>query len=81
MANVGNYQAAVDLFSQAINLDAKDFRFVCCPHRLFIRLILQPLCKYPGVGVTGDLLVIDSRIWENYFQNVAVRNLIIWLAL
>ena len=28
MANVGNYQAAVDLFSQAINLDAKDFRFV-----------------------------------------------------
>ena len=27
MANVGNYQAAVDLFTQAINLDAKDFRF------------------------------------------------------
>ena len=27
MANLGNYQAAVDLFSQAINLDAKDFRF------------------------------------------------------
>ncbi|KAL9982579.1 hypothetical protein ACROYT_G004641 [Oculina patagonica] len=27
MANLGNYQAAVDLFTQAINLDAKDFRF------------------------------------------------------
>ena len=29
MANLGNYQAAVDLFTEAINLDAKDFRFVC----------------------------------------------------
>ena len=29
MANLGNYQAAIDLFTQAINLDAKDFRFVC----------------------------------------------------
>lgn len=29
MANLGNYQAAVDLFTQAIKLDAKDFRFVC----------------------------------------------------
>ena len=28
MANLGNYQAAVDLFTEAINLDAKDFRFV-----------------------------------------------------
>lgn len=27
MANLGNYQAAVDLFTEAINLDAKDFRF------------------------------------------------------
>ncbi|KAJ7390396.1 hypothetical protein OS493_025650 [Desmophyllum pertusum] len=27
MANLGNYQAAIDLFTQAINLDAKDFRF------------------------------------------------------
>lgn len=27
MANLGNYQAAVDLFTQAIKLDAKDFRF------------------------------------------------------
>lgn len=30
MANLGNYQAAVDLFTKAINLDAKDFRFVNC---------------------------------------------------
>ena len=29
MANLGNYQAAVNLFTEAINLDAKDFRFVC----------------------------------------------------
>ena len=28
MANLGNYQAAVDLFTQAINLDAKDFRLL-----------------------------------------------------
>ena len=28
MANIGNYQAAVDLFTEAISLDAKDFRFV-----------------------------------------------------
>lgn len=27
MANIGNYQAAVDLFTEAISLDAKDFRF------------------------------------------------------
>ncbi|XP_068709017.1 uncharacterized protein [Montipora foliosa] len=27
MANLGNYQAAVDYFTEAINLDAKDFRF------------------------------------------------------
>ena len=26
MANLGNYQAAVDYFTEAINLDAKDFR-------------------------------------------------------
>ena len=49
MANLGNYQAAVDLFSQAINLDAKDFRFGCCPCSLFILQALQAQISR-GVG-------------------------------
>lgn len=51
MANLGNYQAAVDLFTQAINLDAKDFRFVTTKQCLLvlclcITIMLQTLCKY-----------------------------------
>lgn len=41
MANQGNYQAAVDLFTQAINLDAKDFRYVTPKHGRFTSSIAR----------------------------------------
>ena len=39
MANQGNYPAAVDLFTEAINLDAKDFRFVVLQGRRSLNLL------------------------------------------
>lgn len=73
MANLGNYQAAVDLFSQAINLDAKDFRFVSCPYSsLFYYTNITNLARIKIQGRRGDgnLLVIDSSFWESDFQNI-----------
>lgn len=72
MANLGNYQAAIDLFSQAINLDAKDFRFVCCPCSLFYYTSITSLASTKLLGRRGDgnLLAIDSSFWESDFQNI-----------
>lgn len=51
MANLGNYQAAVDLFTQAINLDAKDFRFVHHPIASVHCTNITNLVQISGGGV------------------------------
>lgn len=56
MANLGNYQAAVDLFTQAINLDAKDFRLVHCPIASVHYTNNTNLVQILGWG--GNLLVL-----------------------
>ena len=51
MANLGNYQAAVEYFTEAINLDSKDFRSVyTVSHKLKLK-------------VTSPLLVCHLMHW------------------
>jgi len=54
MANLGNYQAAVDLFTQAINLDAKDFRFVCYP-KLEVCFHLTNIASLISTNIQGRI--------------------------
>lgn len=68
MANLGNYQAAVDLFTQAINLDAKDFRFVHHPIASVHYTNITNLVQISGEG-GGWKLTGVSTIWESDFQN------------
>lgn len=68
MANLGNYQAAVDLFTQAINLDAKDFRLVRCPIASVHYTNITNLVQISGGGGGGELTGV-STIWESDFQN------------
>ncbi|XP_015765487.1 PREDICTED: uncharacterized protein LOC107344346 [Acropora digitifera] len=67
MANLGNYQAAVEYFTEAINLDSKDFRSVCAVNHKLFQLYSDAEKSF------AQVLKLDKHCEDAMFELARVR--------